>query len=172
MIGEGSKTRAELPLRPLLRRAQKGDLALVHGVKKMARTIARDGWEEFLVRVYSGKMTAIFKYIEKADGRNPRRFKYSCADTVIDDNVLLLHLGGDKSKLLAGHFCRPLPIRERLAGADPLEDTSEEKEMQRLHRTCAQECREQGEFREFTLVEVAKVVRGMALGRPRGPDGM
>ena len=71
---------------------------------------------------------------------------------------------------------RPLCVqtsdRRKAHGEGPMEDARDEWEMRRLRRVCSQECRYQGGFREFALAEVSEAVKGTALGKSPGPDGV
>ena len=55
---------------------------------RLARIIKADGWRQFLGREHPDNLTAIYKYIEKADGRKPKTYSFPCAYPLARNNKL------------------------------------------------------------------------------------
>ena len=80
-----TKNRSTHPIRPVVRRAVSGELAFVPSARELVRSMSRDGCRDFLGNIDPGKnVAALYKCVEKQDGRKPHSFGNARAGLMID----------------------------------------------------------------------------------------
>ena len=72
-------------------------------MRRLARIIKAAGWRRYLNGVRAANLTAIYKYIEKTDGRKPKVFTYPCARPLTNQGRVFAG-GGEKCSLLGEYF--------------------------------------------------------------------
>ena len=74
---------------------------------KLARRIQSEGWKKYLWSAHPSNLSGTYKYLARADGRKPTRYRYPCSRPLLDGDKLITD-HQEKCELLGGSFASKL----------------------------------------------------------------